>query len=228
MEILISIAVIVIGLVGVVAVFPVALRDVQVSQDVSIAAQLAQSVKASLRAGFANAKYDPMQGTYTVILRHPGRRPLDQPGASPPWGGTAPPEVLDYLELPLTATEDEEPEQYPGPGNLDFYQLTYGSSEDADVTLRAFGQDALDRTGSDQDNAFEALRDPYTQYGFNLLITAIRPRYDSSEAFENLDLVGIRICRNPDLYVQIGGGGGEEEDEASVIKEEFYTIMAVR
>ena len=73
MEILVAIAVIVVGLVGVVAVFPVALRDVQQNQDISISAEIVQSVKSALKAGFANAKYDSQTGNYIVTFVHPGR-----------------------------------------------------------------------------------------------------------------------------------------------------------
>jgi len=226
MEILVAIAVIVVGLVGVVAVFPVALRDVQQNQDISISAELVQSVKAALKAGFANAKFDDQTGNYIVTFVHPGRLPpsrsLSYPGSSPP--GSVPDELLDWIELPPAGDETQPPRifpSYPQRDPLMFYTLAYkaGGTGEEVAALHAYNQSAKDTEGSQDENAFESMKDPYVQYGFNILITPMQNQ-------PNLFMVGIRVCRNPELYTLIGGSG--LSDDLRIIKDEFFTVMTVK
>ena len=197
LEILLALTILLIGIVGVLALFPVALRNSKASFEDSVAAMIAENVHASLVGSLRRAPVCQQGSSYTA---DPTRLFYFycEGAAIAPNGGIDLPDFTaafwtSYLAIPMPA--------FPGPGiaaNTFYYPPDEKAGLDDFSTLPAVAASRVIPLGRDwvADRAHNipgpiGATDSYRQYSFNMILI-----HAGSNLNERLLQVTIRIFRN--------------------------------
>lgn len=175
-EILIAVIVLMIGLVGILALFPVGIASTKETEEDSYAAMVADSVCQALQAAMRMPSIDPI-GVPVVKMSHDGL-PLD-PDSN---------ECIYTFGLPVFVTDltryGSKPRLFAHPQNKDpqatttYYSSDYTKSE-PEYVFRLGNNPAIRETYEEVISGPDST-DPYTQYGFAFTVMRV----------DDLDLAG--------------------------------------
>jgi hypothetical protein len=197
-EILLSIIVMAIGMIGILALFPPTLQSSKISMEETHAAIVADSIKHSLIMGLKRATFDTALGRYNMVVTHDMR------------DGT----ISNVLQLPLPKIT-EGWRHYPG--------VTAGANPPPGVavgnpeTMGIFtlGDDAWVRAALNEVRTKNDPSDPYDQFAFSFDIRKINniawmnPQPNPVELEQKTLLFDFRVhvFRKKTSAVYIGGEG---------------------